>query len=270
MPIVRLPAVSGVFYPKEPDILLSMVEKMLAEAFAKTPLAVKSRGRPCALIVPHAGLVYSGPVAASAYCLLNKPNPPPKRVVLLGPSHRIFFRGIATSTATSFGTPLGDIPLDRSLVEQIETLPGVDAYDPAHTQEHSIELQLPFLKVQLDQVPIIPLVAGESSAMDVAQVIRTVLSLPETLIVISTDLSHYLPSDQAHFLDAGTASAIISQEYHPVDNQMACGSQPLNGFLMAAHEAGLKGELLDLRNSGDTAGPKNEVVGYGSFAFWSS
>jgi hypothetical protein len=169
-----------------------------------------------------------------------------------------------------FATPLGDIPVDRSLVERIEAFPGIDAYDPAHTQEHSIEVQLPFLKVLLGQTPIVPLVAGESSSVIVADIVRMALTLPETLIVISTDLSHYFPPDQAHRLDANTATAIISPEYHPLDNQMACGSQPLNGFLLAAHEAGLKGEILDLRNSGDTAGPKDEVVGYGSFAFWSS
>ncbi|MDA8059017.1 MAG: AmmeMemoRadiSam system protein B [Leptospirillum sp.] len=270
MPIVRLSAVAGVFYPKEPDVLMDLIERMLDEASAKTPPSIKARGTPRALVVPHAGLLYSGPIAASAYCLLTKPNPPPRRVVILGPSHRIFFKGIATSTATSFRTPLGDIPVDRELVEQLESLPGVDAYDPAHTQEHSIEIQLPFLKVQLDQTPIVPLVTGESSVQNVAQVTRTLLNLPETLIVISTDLSHYFPSDQAHLLDTRTASAIISEKYHPVDNQMACGSQPLNGFLMASHEAGLKGELLDLRSSGDTAGPKSEVVGYGSFAFWPS
>lgn len=266
---VRLPAVAGVFYPKEPDTLLAMVEKMLEEALLKTPPAITSRGTPRALVVPHAGFLYSGPIAASAYCLLSKLNPPPARVLLLGPSHRIFFKGIATSTATSFGTPLGEIPVDRTFVDQMETLPGIDVYDPAHTQEHSIEVQLPFLEVQLGQVPIIPLVAGEASDSIVARIITAVLKIPETLIVISTDLSHYLPSGQARLLDARTASAIVSPEYRPLDHQMACGSHPLNGFLMAAHAAGLKGEILDLRNSGDTSGPNNEVVGYGSFAFWS-
>ena len=268
MTIVRSPAVAGVFYPKEPDILLDMVEGMLEEALGKIPPAIQARGTPRALIVPHAGLIYSGPIAASAYCLMN-PSFLPKRIFVLGPSHRIFFKGIATSTATSFGTPLGEIPVDRTLVDQMETLPGIDTYDPAHTQEHSIEIQLPFLKVQMDQVPIIPLIAGESSASSVARVIKTALSFPDTLVVISSDLSHYLPPDEGQLLDARTASDIISPEYRPLTNEMACGSQPLNGFLMAAQEAGLKGEILDLRNSGDTAGPKNEVVGYGSFAFWS-
>jgi len=268
MTIVRSPAVAGVFYPKEPEILLDMVEGMLEEALSKVPPDIQARGTPRALIVPHAGLIYSGPIAASAYCLMSQ-STLPKRIFILGPSHRIFFKGIATSTATSFGTPLGEIPVDRTLVDQIENLPGIDAYDPAHTQEHCIEIQLPFLKVQMDQVPIIPLIAGESSASTVARVIKTALSLPDTLVVISTDLSHYLPPDEAHRLDDKTASDIIAPEYRPVSNQMACGSQPLNGFLMAAQEAGLRGEMLDLRNSGDTAGPKNEVVGYGSFAFWS-
>ncbi len=264
-----MPAVAGMFYPEAPADLESMIHHLLTEARSARPAPSGERVMPRALIVPHAGLIYSGPVAASAYTLLAG-LPAPRRVVLLGPSHRIFFLGIAQTTARFFKTPLGDLPVDTETVSLFDTLPGVAPYDPAHAREHSLEVQLPFLKVLFGSVPIVPLVVGEAPADVVAGVVETALALPDTLLLISTDLSHYQSSKEAVRLDGATARTILSKDYHPVENEMACGSRPLNGFLIAAHQFRLRGELLDLRNSGDTAGPKNEVVGYGAFAFWNA
>jgi AmmeMemoRadiSam system protein B len=219
------------------------------------------------LIVPHAGYVYSGPVAGSAYALLEPLRDTLRRVVLLGPSHRVPFSGLALSSAEAFATPLGAVALDRAATERLAALPQVHTSDAAHAQEHSLEVQLPFLQEVLREFSLVPISAGDASAEEVADAIDLLWGGPETLILVSSDLSHYYDYEVARRFDQETTRAIEELRPEGLDERSACGRVPVRGLLVAAARHGLGARTLDLRNSGDTSGPRDQVVGYGAYAF---
>lgn len=263
MQSVRPPAVAGMFYPGTPAVLGSAVRAYLAEARSPADPEVLL---PKALIVPHAGYVYSGPVAASAYCRLAAGRKTIRRIVLLGPVHRVPVRGLVLPSSTAFSTPLGTVAVDPAAAARALEMSQVGVNEAAHAPEHSLEVQLPFLQTVLENFQIVPLAVGDASAEEVALVIEQLWGGPETLIVISSDLSHYHSYAAARQLDHGTAAAILSLD-SSLDHEQACGATPINGLALCAQRRGLKAELIDLRNSGDTAGDKARVVGYAAFAF---
>jgi AmmeMemoRadiSam system protein B len=264
MPQIRPAAVAGAFYPGQPYVLAQEVESMLQQA-ASNP-SPTSAHPPKALIVPHAGYVYSGPVAAQAYAQLLPWRDQIQRVVLLGPVHRVPVRGIAWPGVEAFATPLGTVPIDRAALAAIADLPQVVQSPAAHAWEHSLEVQLPFLQAVLDRFSLVPLAVGDASAEEVAEVLERLWGGPETLIVVSSDLSHYHPYGEARRLDAESVQTML--ELRPVlDHEQACGATPVNGLLLAARRHGLHPHLLDLRNSGDTAGDRSRVVGYAALSF---
>jgi AmmeMemoRadiSam system protein B len=261
MSAVRPAAVAGMFYPGSPAVLDAEVRAYLAQA-APRELATP----PKALIVPHAGYVYSGPIAAAAYAQLADTSREIRRVVLLGPAHRVPLSGLALPSADSFATPLGEIEVDRAAVACALDLTQVSESARAHALEHSLEVQLPFLQTLLPSFRLVPFAVGDATTAQVAQVIELLWGGPETLILISSDLSHYHTYDQARTLDRASAATILALS-PTLDFEQACGAVPINGLLSEARRRGLRAELIDLRNSGDTAGDKFRVVGYGSFLF---
>lgn len=263
---VRPPAVAGIFYPAEPQALRDAIRRCLDEA-ARRP-APRMERPPRALIVPHAGYVYSGPIAASAYVRLAEREPQPERVVLLGPAHRVLLRGLAATGCSFFSTPLGRVPVDRAAIERVAGLPQVAIRDDAHAREHSLEVQLPFLQCVIGEFRLVPFVVGEATPEEVAEVIECLWGGPETFFVISSDLSHYYDYATAQRLDTMTTRAIEALAPERLEEESACGRVPVRGMLVAARRHGLRVTTLDLRNSGDTAGGRDEVVGYGAYAFW--
>jgi AmmeMemoRadiSam system protein B len=259
---VRPPAVAGLFYPADPLEIKAMVEPMLQEAR-------HAGDTPKAIIAPHAGYIYSGAVAAHAYARLRAGAGRITRVVLLGPAHRVPVRGLALSGADRFETPLGLIDIDRQAEDSIRHLPQVKVMAVAHHQEHSLEVHLPFLQLVLGRIELVPLVVGDATPGEVAEVLELLWGGDETLIVISSDLSHYHDYDTARTIDSHTAAMIQALRLEEIGPYEACGCIPLHGLLTVARQRGLKIDLLDLRNSGDTAGPRDKVVGYGSFSVWS-
>jgi len=260
---VRQPAVAGSFYPGQQQTLASDVNDMLIASRSKQD---EVRHSPKAIIVPHAGYIYSGPVAASAYAQLAAVRDTIKRVVLLGPVHRVPVRGLALPDDSAFATPLGEIQIDSMAVTSIEDMPQVVVSQAAHAQEHSLEVQLPFLQAVLADFKLLPLAVGDATGQEVAEVLEALWGGPETLIVISSDLSHFLPYQTAQEMDKETVRNILNL-HGPLNHQQACGGTPVNGLMLAAKQHHLHPQLLDLRNSGDTAGDKNRVVGYASIAF---
>ncbi len=252
---IREPAVADHFYPADSGKLSATIHQMLDEVL------VLHTAAPKALIVPHAGYIYSGPVAATAYAILRLHRDEYARVVLLGPSHRVAVRGLATSSADMFRTPLGDVPLDRVAIGVLD-LPESDS---AHRQEHSLEVHLPFLQVAIGSFLLVPIVVGDADSEAVAKVIDVLWGGPETLIVVSSDLSHYLPYDEACARDWATCQAIENFAAHRISHADACGATPISGLLIAAQRRGMQITTLNLQNSGDTAGGKEQVVGYGSW-----
>nr|VFJ95170.1 MAG: hypothetical protein BECKLFY1418B_GA0070995_106610 [Candidatus Kentron sp. LFY] len=272
---IRPPAVASLFYPDDPVALKDMVGGFLREVTEKEGKSdVVSKAMPKAIIAPHAGFIYSGPIAASAYGTVarTRPDGKTKRVILLGPSHRVWFQGIAAPSAAFFGTPLGDVPVDREAIAAIADLPQVAILDEAHAAEHSLEVHLPFLREVLGDFMLVPLVVGETRPKEVAEVLERFWDDErgdsDTLIVVSTDLSHYLAYDQARKRDDITARAVETLDVTAIDPEDACGRNPVNGLLYVAKRRGLTVKRLDLRNSGDTAGDKKRVVGYGAWAFF--
>jgi hypothetical protein len=259
---VRRPAVAGAFYPGEVETLNADLTEMLDQAVEDAP----TPAFPKVIIVPHAGYIYSGPVAASAYDRLRPARGIVNRVVLLGPAHRVPVRGLALPGAEAFDTPLGRIPIDAQAAARIRDVEQVVESPQAHALEHSLEVQLPFLQHVLGDFTLLPLVVGEATPEEVAQVLERLWGGPETVIVISSDLSHYLPYDDARSIDGITAKAILGFDT-AISHEQACGATPVTGALLVAKRHGLSARLLDLRNSGDTAGGKGQVVGYASFAF---
>jgi len=258
MTVIRDPAVAGFFYPDSAAELHATIEILLERARPHSGPAPK------ALIAPHAGYVYSGAVAASAYARLIPYRDRYTRVVLLGPCHRVACRGLASSGADVFRTPLGDVPLDVEAIASLET-PEVRVYAQAHELEHSLEVQLPFLQVVLGRFTLVPLVVGMTTAETVAAVLGTLWGGEETLIVISSDLSHYLRYDEARERDHLTCEAIECCDASHIGYEDACGATPVSGLLIEAKRRGMQVATLDLCNSGDTAGDKNRVVGYGAW-----
>jgi len=222
---------------------------------------------PKALIVPHAGYVFSGPVAASAYIRLAALRERVRRVVLFGPAHRVAFRGIAVSSADAFETPLGRVEIDREAVSEALALPHVHILDRAHTEEHSLEVQLPFLQTVLGEFRLVPLLVGDATPQEVESVIETLWGGDETFLLVSSDLSHYLSYEAARRVDRETTRAIEQLDPEEIGYDQACGRVPVQGLLLAARRRGLRVTTLDLRNSGDTAGPRDTVVGYGAYVF---
>ena len=259
-PAVRPPAVAGSFYPASPAELRDLVDGLLA------PIAVPARGRPPkALVVPHAGYVYSGPIAASAFARLAPFAATIRRVVLIGPAHRVAVDGLASPGVETLRTPLGDVPVDLGA---LTGLAGVEADPLAHAREHSLEVELPFLQRVLPRARVVPLAVGHASPELVGRTLEALWGGDETVIVISSDLSHYLPYDEGRRCDRATASRITTLDPRPLRGDEACGAAGINGLLWVARRKGLSCELLDLRSSGDTAGGRREVVGYGAFALY--
>ena len=255
---IRRPAVAGLFYPAHAPELRSAVESVLGEAAGTRA--------PKAIIAPHAGYVYSGPVAGSAYTRVVPGRGRVTQVVLLGPAHRTPDAGIAASSAGAFSTPLGQVPVDTRARDLLVDAGLVTVRDDAHAQEHSLEVQLPFIQACLGDVMVLPLAVGQVSPAEVAEVLDRVWGGEETLIVVSSDLSHYHDHATAEELDRRTASAIVDRRPDLLGPGDACGVIPVQGLLLAARRHGLEVELLDLRTSADTAGGADRVVGYGAFA----
>lgn len=259
---VRPPAVADMFYPGDPVILQQTVTQLLKDA-------EPAPRQPKALIAPHAGYIYSGDVAAKAYGALFPWRNVIKRVVLLGPSHRVPFRGIAATTADYYRTPLGDIPLDtESAKDLVESFDFVDYLDIAHKDEHSLEVQLPFLQAVLDDFELLPLVVGDADLREVEAVLEKVWGGPETLIVISSDLSHYHDDRTARLMDSETNRSIESLDPAHIDPNHACGAYPVRGLLAAAKRHHMQPLTVAMKNSGPVSGDFDHVVGYGAWLFF--
>ncbi|ALG66534.1 AmmeMemoRadiSam system protein B [Beggiatoa leptomitoformis] len=257
--MIRPPAVAGTFYPANPLELQTMVRAFLQATTIPTPVVPK------ALIVPHAGYIYSGAIAASAYAYWQTLTQGINRIILLGPSHRYPLRGIALTNAQAYATPLGNVPLTQSMHDSLLRLPYVSVLEQAHIAEHSLEVHLPFLQTLFHDFCLIPLVVGEASPQQVGHVLNLLWGDEKTLIVISSDLSHYHPYAIAQAMDTKTSQAIEQLKFDALHYEDACGRNPITGLLYVAKQRGLNVKMVDLRNSGDTAGTKERVVGYGAY-----
>jgi AmmeMemoRadiSam system protein B len=257
---VRQPAVAGTFYPGEAAALKRMTCGLLAAARQATVAT------PRAIIAPHAGYVYSGPVAAEAFATVRSLGATVRRALVIGPAHYASFRGIAAPAATAFATPLGEIPVEEEAVAGVEGLPQIVIDDAPHAPEHALEVELPFLQTIFGALPIIPLVVGRATGDEVAEVLARRWD-EGTLLVVSSDLSHYHDYATANRIDAETAAAIEALDEHSIGGGGACGYLPIRGLLIEARRRGLAAQRLDLRNSGDTAGDRRSVVGYGAWVF---
>ena len=257
----RPPAVAGLFYPSDPDLLRTQVLDLLADFSAPTKVMRK------ALIAPHAGYAYSGRVAAAAFATLRDSAQTITRVVLIGPAHYLHVHGIAAPTVDAFETPLGRVAIDLEALRKIADLPFVIRADAPHAPEHALEVELPFLQTVLASFQVVPLVVGDAAPQDVAHVLRQLWGGPETLIVVSSDLSHYHSYETAQRLDLATAAAIERGDWASLGPNQACGCLPVAGLIVEAERRGLKTRRLSLCNSGDTAGSRDRVVGYGAWMF---
>ncbi len=258
MPITRPAAVAGRFYPADPSELEAAVEAHLAcgDADGKPPKAA---------IAPHAGYVYSGDVAGRAFAALRRASDQIRRVVLIGPAHHVGFEGLAISGADRFETPLGAVAVDAAARDRLIDAGLVEQLDEPHAPEHSLETHLPFLQKVLGDFELVPIVTGLASAEQVAQVLDEVWGAEETFISVSSDLSHFHTYDEARDIDARTCRAIEAMRPADIGRDDACGRLAIQGLLISAKRRNLSVETLDLRNSGDTAGPKDRVVGYGAW-----
>jgi len=259
MASIRRPAVAGQFYPGNAKQLQETISRYLGE------VPGVDSPRPKAIIAPHAGYIYSGPIAATAYAHLAQVNGEVRRVVLLGPTHWVPILGLAASQAEGFSTPLGTVPIDIEAQKTVLSLAQVEVREDAHAREHCLEVQIPFLQTIFTDFSLVPLVVGQATPPEVAELLQTVWGGPETVIVISSDLSHYHDYDSARELDRETSRAI--EELRLLEEGQACGRMAINGLLHLAAERGLVAKTVDLRNSGDTAGPRDRVVGYGAYIF---
>jgi hypothetical protein len=257
---IRPAAMAGSFYPGESSALAAEVAGYLADA------SPAQRAAPKAIIAPHAGYMYSGAIAGSIYARLAPLAGRISRVILAGPAHRVYVSGAAVPSVEAFASPLGVVALDIETIAALRALPFVEVNDAAHAREHSLEVHLPFLQAVLGSFRLVPIVVGDAAPDEMAQLFEMVWGASETLIVVSSDMSHYLPYESARGRDSDTARAIVAMEATLVPEE-ACGAAPINGLLRAARRHGMAAELVDLRNSGDTAGDRSRVVGYGAFAF---
>jgi AmmeMemoRadiSam system protein B len=260
MNTIRPAAVAGLFYPAEPAALRAAVDSFLGDA-------LQQQGPPPrAVIAPHAGFMYSGAIAAQAYAALAAWRNVARRVIVAGPAHRVYVPGIAIPSVTAFATPLGTTPLDAGAMQALRAFEWVETNDRAHALEHCIEVQLPFLQRVLGDFQLVPMVVGDATPAQVARAFEAVWDDATTVLVVSSDLSHYMPWAAARERDAATAGAILRLESMLLPED-ACGAAPINGLLCLARARGLDARLLDVRNSGDTAGDRDRVVGYGAFEF---
>jgi AmmeMemoRadiSam system protein B/AmmeMemoRadiSam system protein A len=259
---IRPAAVAGTFYPERAAALKEAVRALLIEA--GEPAA--DAPAPKAVIAPHAGYVYSGAVAARAYARLRPLRGAVRRVVLIGPCHRLAVRGLAVPSAKAFACPAGTLPIDTAAIEDLSGMACVRVSDAAHAEEHCLEVHLPFLHAVLGEVSIVPILVGDAAPADVAAVLERLWDGPQTRIVVSSDLSHYLAYDAARDLDEKTCRAIEALDGDAIAYEQACGRTPIRGMLAASRRRGLTVQTLDLRNSGDTAGDRRRVVGYGAWA----
>jgi len=257
----RPPVFAGTFYSDKPQELAAAVK-----AYVATAATPASRAPSKAVVAPHAGYIYSGPIAGSAYASLAARADQIERVILLGPSHRVAFAGLATSGAGVFETPLGPVTVDRDPVALLVQAGLAREFEPAHENEHSLEVQLPFLKQLFPSARVVPLLAGDDDWRAAQRALAALWGGDETAIVVSSDLSHYHDYATAQKIDAGTAQTLERLAAGEVDHEQACGATGVNALLALVADKGLACTALDLRNSGDTAGPKNRVVGYGAFA----
>ena len=257
----RKPAVAGIFYPDDPEALRRYVDDALRAAARRAP----HKGRVRAIIAPHAAYHHSGDIAATAYAALRHAGAV-RRIALLGPAHTVPVRGLVAPLRTLFGTPLGDVPVDVAGRDALIEADLIHATDVPHQREHSLEVHLPFIRRLYPGTPVLPLVVGEASPREVARVLAELLD-EETLIIVSSDLSHHGPREAARAHDLATARRIEALDDTPLTPQDACGAHAINGLLRLARERGWRPLRLDLRNSGDTAGDKSHVVGYGAWAF---
>ncbi len=262
MKSLRPPAVAGSFYPRDAAVLAQDVGRYLSAARRQTP----NLQCPKAILVPHAGYLYSASTAALAYARLVPWADLLRRVVLVGPAHRVAFKGIALPGVELFATPLGSVPVDAAAVDTLLGLASVISHPAAHAQEHALEVQLPFLQTVLPEFSVVPLLVGDASTQAVSDALSAVWGGPETLIVISSDLSHYHCDAQARSLDRSTLQAIVTLRPQ-ITHAQACGATPMNGFLVTAAQQQLQAEILGLSNSGDAAGDRTRVVGYAAVAF---
>ena len=272
MNAVRPPAVAGMFYPRDPKELKASVSYYLAEAAGSGRADGQTDGQadnraPKAIIAPHAGYIYSGFTAACAYTRLAPAADRIKRVVMMGPCHRVAVNGIALPEAEAFATPLGEISIDADAVRKISHLPFVQVFDATHKDDHCIEVHLPFLQSLLGEFTIVPMIVGRAATEQVAEVLEILWGGPETLILVSSDLSHYLPYDQAKQTDSRAGTAIEALDPLSLEDHQACGRHSIKGLLTVAKQKGLAARTVDMRNSGDTAGSRDQVVGYGSWIF---
>ena len=255
---VRPPAVADMFYPGDPHQLREVVRSYLDRP-------VLSEDAPKGLIVPHAGYVYSGPVAGTAYAHLKPLRKKIRRVLLLGPSHRVPLRGLALPDADAFESPLGQVPVEAETARRLLELPQVEIDGRAHALEHSLEVQIPFLQESLEEFGLLPLVVGDADPEEVREVIEVFWNGEETLVVVSSDLSHYHDYDTARRIDQETSRSIEEKQAERLRSDLACGYIPIQGLLLAARRRDLRVMKVDLRNSGDTAGSRDQVVGYGAY-----
>ena len=258
---VRPAAVAGMFYPDEPEVLRATVNQLLSSASYEGM-------KPSAIIAPHAGYIYSGKTAALAYASLLPFREGIRRIVLLGPAHRVYLQGIAASSADFFATPLGLVALDQPALETLTGLSQVIISDEAHAQEHSLEVHLPFLQCMFNEFTLVPLVVGDASPSQVSEVLELYWDRPDTFVIISSDLSHYHDYASASLIDKATTDAIEHLEFELIGSQQACGCRPVCGLLKMARDRHMYVKTLDLCNSGDTAGSRDRVVGYGAYAFY--
>lgn len=263
MSVIRKPAVAGTFYPDDASVLKREVAAHLSTSSPNGPIKI-----PKAIIAPHAGYRFSGDVAASAYNLLKPVADKISRVILMGPCHRVAVRGLALSGADYFETPLGNVEIDKTAEALIADMEQVSVFPPTHEQEHSLEVHIPFLQEIIGDFKLVPIVVGETPPAAVADALEKLWGGPETAIVISSDLSHFLDYDAAQQIDQRTCEAIENLDPTTIERNGACGRFPVGGLLHYAKTHGMSVETLDVRNSGDTAGNKDRVVGYGSWAFY--
>ncbi len=259
-PSLQAAAVAGMFYPGNPAQLAAGVDGSLAKA-------APPRLSPKAVIAPHAGHVYSGDIAGAAYRLLAQRKGEIKRVVLLGPNHRMPVRGIALSPAEAWETPFGPLPVDRTARDSLARQPGFAVTPMPFVNEHSLEVHLPFIHRVLGKVEILPMLVGETTTEQASRTLDALWGGPETAIIISSDLSHYHDYETCRTKDEETASGIERLQQDICVGDRACGFHSIKGLIDQAQRRDLRVTALDVRNSGDTHGPRDRVVGYGSFAF---
>lgn len=258
---IRPAAVAGQFYPRDERVLRTQLAELMS-----TAVAMEHARWPKAIIVPHAGYIYSDPIAATAYAQLTPMRDRIRRVVMLGPTHRVAVRGFALPAAQAFATPLGEVPLARADWLRLQARDDIVVDDRPHALEHCLEVQLPFLQSLLERFEIVPILVGDARPQAVANLLEDLWGGPETLLLVSSDLSHYLSYHEAQWSDRAAIEEILALR-PGLDHEQACGATPINGLLLAAQNHHLHARLLDLRNSGDTAGDRASVVGYASVAF---